>query len=384
MVTFLFFKLAVLKPIQFEENQTFDISIKVDLFDYVGTAIKSLSNYSMEDFIREGERIGIGDVENSEQMNELLNKFNILNVFAVNELDTSFIFERIFIFVNLAIVLAMMALPLVAIGFGIYDLVKFRKRPLTKKLLVLSFMLGLIIVITTLLMGFKASVGIICYLIFCGMALIAYYVLETVAKERKFIGKVFAARLITSLALLLIFILSTASVIHMNLRTLERGNTKIYSVNLIFSNFAGSFNKINNIEIDLAEIQTNLLNIITGQEVDPISRWVNYVDFSFAMIMLVVIGLLIASITIETFRNLDTKPKKSAATLILTWMAFGFEILALIMLIIIVIGYNSYFARVQLSQFVFYIGAGIIIFIIFSLATAIYQSVTYKIQNPIV
>jgi hypothetical protein len=382
MVILLFFKLAFLKPIQIQENLLSDISIKVDLFDYFGTAIKSLSNYSMEDFNREGEAIGIGHARTTEEMNELLNKINILNVFVINEFDQSFIFERIFIFVNLAIALAMMVLPAVAIGFGIYDLVKFRKRPMTKKLLVFSFMLGLIMVITTLLMGFKASTGIIFYLIFCGLGLIAHFVLETVAREKKFIGKVFATRLVTSLALLLMFILSTSSVVNVDFRT--GTGTSSYSNDLIFRDFAGAFNKINSDEIELAQIQANLLNLIAGQEVDPINKWVNYIDFSFVMIMLVIIGLLIASITIETFRNLDTKPKKSAATLIMTWLAFGFEILALIMIIVIIIGYNSYFARVGLNNFRFSIGAGIIFFIIISLATAIYLSVTHRIQNPTV
>jgi hypothetical protein len=153
---------------------------------------------------------------------------------------------------------------------------------------------------------------------------------------------------------------------------------------LIFSDFAGSLNTLNNNEVNLADIQANLLNLIAGREVEPIQKWVNYVDFSFAMIMLVVIGLLIASITIETFRNLEPKPKKNAATLIMTWLAFGFEILAFVLIIIIVIGYNFYFVRVSLNGFWFSVGAGIIFFIIVSLATAIYQSVTYKIQNPAV
>jgi hypothetical protein len=244
-------------------------------------------------------------------------------------------------------------------------------------------MLGLILIITTLMMGYNVLGGIVWYLVFCGAGLVTLYFTGVSAGEIKFVSKVFVTRLVTSLTILILLVLSTRSVATYHFQVGSGHSTQYYSIGLLFSDFAGALDKIDYQGPTSVHIRENIINIISNQRGNLIMAEVKKADFTFALIMVVVIGLLIASFTTGAFRNLNPEPKAKSPTLLLIWIAVVFEIVSLFMLINIINNYNYYFLEVQPDLIYINIGIGFIIFMAVTLALAIYLTLTYKNQNRI-
>jgi len=351
----LFGKISGLKDNYFQITETSE-----NVVDYVDASIKGISDFSTSDF----EQLFFKNSSN-------FNKLNYLNLYMINEFDEIFIIQKDLVYVSLVLIITMMVLPLILLGYTIYDLTQLNKSNRYKKFFLVTLLLGLILVITTTLMGHLVSIGTISYLLLSCFGLLYSYIIDIVSKERRFSGKIFVSKLISSLTLFVLIFIATSNVATFHYQSKRE--------NINFGKFALIYNHLRDSEVQIES--SYFVRMFTTVGMKAVNEWVIYLALLIPILMTVTVGFLILVLISEISKHINLKKRNDYTTLFI-WLAFILELSVISIITIVVKEFNAFITSYG-DNLNLQIGSGIIILTILTLALAIYKSIIPKVLNEV-
>lgn len=331
--------------------------LPLNSIDFVDSIIARFSNYGMNDFMDE-----YGELEIHE-----ISRINFLKIYMIKEFDNSVIVQRIAIYINILLILALLILPLILLILSIINLVHFKYTKTYKKFFFVILLLGLILSKTITLIGYRVTFPGILYIVIASLGLIYSFVVQIINKERNFDSKQFILKLITSLSLLLLVILVTNGLGRIRSENGLGFNIKLKDFLFILNSF--------NPGLQFDELISSTI-LPTG----VIPQSLKIIAIVISVLVLIILGLLLSSLMIETKNNIEIKTKNIRLTTIFVWLSFSIEVAVIIMVIIFNIIYNNYLSTNKLGYISAHLGFTIIFTTLLTLALAIYLSIVPEYQ----
>ncbi len=364
MALLLFGKIANYKFDTLDEK----ISVPANIVNFYESGIKGISDYSITDFTNQYKNINLNDIESYQ-------KINFLNVHMIDEYHDQYMVEKILIYVDIVLITAMLAIPLILFGMSIYNLIKFNNKPRYKKFFLFTLITGFILALTLPMIGYAIGSASVFYILFSCIGLIYSYIIEIVSKEKSFNRTTFTINSITSILIFGLIFIATSSIVKLTY-TPQVGSKQTENIN-----FGGFISLINHINIDKTDISLFTSNFIKFLvDITKTNGWITYSVLLIPILMIFVLGFLISSLISETLQNTNLTKGKSYSTFYI-WTAFVFEILIIIDTVILVTGFNRYLMITNDTNYHLQLSMGIIFLTFITLALSLYKSVVSNLSK---
>jgi len=370
---FILFAGIGIKKLDISNDDTFKFSI--NFLDVCEATFNDITRYSMEDYREDMSRF------TNDGHTRDFKSVNLLNALAIEDIFT---IQTVFLYIIFILVISMMVIPLVSIGFAIYNLSNLKYKKDYKKYFIVSLLLGFILLFLLREVGFKAGVAVILYIIFSSMGLIYSLIIELINRTRIFNPKLFTLKLISSIFLIILILLTTA-----NIGVLGSDGQGVKSAGLNYADYTIIINEKTHLGtpvsgfMGLSDLKYYFPMLYNSSDMTKHYNWSIYVALLIPLFMIIVAGLLITTLGFETVSNTLERKKKNP-TLLLLWLALAFEIIIIVLFIITTTCFNQsykYLYKIEEIQYLYKINisAGIIILTFFTIITVVYQTIVNKI-----